>query len=159
MKIYQVGVARMIDAPLEAVYRVVTDMNVHIGILPRQFETLEVLQGGSGSGTVFRLTMNVMGIRSSLQMRITEPIPGRVIREQDDKAGVTTTWTLKPSDDSKHCYVDLMTEFPSKPGLAGVVERLLVSPIIRSIYHRELDNINVYLTTGIAARKDSVHFS
>ncbi|CAG7643499.1 SRPBCC family protein [Paenibacillus allorhizosphaerae] len=158
MKTYQVAVARMIDAPHEAVYRVVTDMKVHLGILPKQFETLEVLQGGSGSGTVFHLNMNVMGVRSSLQMTVTEPVPGRVIREQDDTAGVTTTWTLKPSNDGRHCHVDLATEFPSKPGLAGVVERLLFPPVIRSIYHRELDNINVYLTTGLTARKDTVLF-
>ncbi|WP_274654667.1 SRPBCC family protein [Paenibacillus humicola] len=156
MKTYQVSVSRRIDAPLEAVYRVVTDMKEHLGILPKQFETIEVLQGGSGPGTVFRLKMNVMGVRSSLQMTVTEPEPGRVIRERDDKAGVTTTWTLEPSGDGRHCDLHLTTEFTSRPGLAGTVERLFSSPIVRSIYRRELRNIQVYLTTGLPARKDTL---
>jgi hypothetical protein len=53
------------------------------------FASLEVLLGGSGAGTVFRLGMNVMGARSSIEMTVTEPDPGRVIRERDEAAVLT----------------------------------------------------------------------
>jgi len=153
MKTYQVAVDRIIDTPHQAVYKIVTDMEEHRRILPKQFESLEVLQGGSGAGTVFRLSMNVMGARSSIEMTVSEPVQGRVIRERDEAAGVTTTWTLTPSEDDGRCLIELTTEFRSKPGLAGVLERLLSPPVIRSMYRRELDNINENLTTGKAPRK------
>lgn len=51
-----------------------------------------------------------------------------------------------------HTGRELTTEFRSKPGFAGALERLLMPPVTRSIYRRELDNVNVYLTTGAAAR-------
>ncbi|KIL39701.1 hypothetical protein SD70_18245 [Gordoniibacillus kamchatkensis] len=149
MKTYQVAVSRMIDAPLQEVYKVVIDMEEHRRILPKQFESLEVLQGGNGAGTVFRLGMNVMGARQTLVMTVTEPEPGRIVRECDEAAGVTTVWTLTPSANGRQCLLKLTTDFPCKPGFAGLAERLVSPPIVRSMYRRELDNMNAYLTAGI----------
>jgi len=123
-------------------------MEEHRHILPKQFESLEVLKGGRGAGTIFRLNMNVMGNRSSLELTITEPEPQRIIQEEDRAAGVTTTWKLTPVDGGKRCLIQLTSMFRSKPGLAGAVERLIVPPVIRSIYRQELNNINDYLTAG-----------
>ena len=144
MKTYEVTVERMLDAGHPIVYSIVTDMEQHRRILPKQFESLEVLQGGKGVGTVFRLHMNVMGNRSSLEMTITEPEPGRIVRETDAAAGVTTTWALTPVDGEDRCRLRLTSIFRSKPGMAGMMERFIVPPVIRSIYRQELDNINRY---------------
>jgi len=148
MKSYAVTVERVIDATPEQLYNVVTDMEEHRKILPGEFEALEVLQGGKGAGTVFRLSMNVMGNRSSLEMTIAEPEPGRVVEERDGKSGITTTWKLSPLEDGRRCHLRLTSVFPGKPGFAGLMERLTVPPVIRSIYKKELQNIQDYLTTG-----------
>lgn len=148
MKTYKVTAERMIDAPHPQVYNVVIDMEEHRHILPKQFESLDVLKGGKGAGTIFRLNMNVMGNRSSLELTIAEPEPQRIILEEDKAAGVSTTWKLTPVEGGKRCLIQLTSNFRSKPGFAGLMERVIVPPVIRSIYRQELDNINEYLTTG-----------
>lgn len=147
MKHYEVSVERKIHASADRVYHVIIDMEEHRRILPKQFESLEVLEGGRGAGTVFRLTMNVMGSRSSLVMTIEEPEPGRIVREQDEAAGVTTTWELTP-ESGESCRLRLTSQFPYKPGFSGWVERLVTPPMIRSIYQRELENMDEYLKTN-----------
>jgi ribosome-associated toxin RatA of RatAB toxin-antitoxin module len=147
MKTFKVSVERVIDASPQQVYNVIADMEEHRRILPKQFESLEVLQGGKGAGTVSRTVMNVMGNRTTLELTIEEPDPGRIIREVDKQAGIATTWTLTPIDDERRCQIRLVTEFPVKPGFAGFMERLLVPPITGSIYRQELENINQYVST------------
>ncbi|WP_276357918.1 SRPBCC family protein [Cohnella caldifontis] len=151
MSTYAVTVEQLIEASHPKVYQVVTDMEEHRRILPKQFESLEVLKGGKGAGTVFRLKMNVLGNRSTLEMTISEPEPGRVIQEKDAKAGVTTTWLLTPTDGGSRCRIRLTSEFRSKPGIAGWLERFMVPPVIRSIYRQELQQINQYLSSDGAA--------
>ena len=147
MNVYEVSVERRFQATPERVYNLIIDMEEHRRILPKQFESLDVLEGGRGAGTVFRLTMNVMGSRTSLVMTLSEPEPGRIVLEQDPAAGITTIWKLTslPGDG---CMLRLTSQFPRKPGFAGWVERFATASMIRSIYKRELENMNDYLTTG-----------
>jgi uncharacterized protein YndB with AHSA1/START domain len=148
---YAVSVARRIDAPPERVYNLIIDMDEHRRILPRQFESLDVLEGGKGDGTVFRLTMNVTGNRTTLEMKLSELEPGRVVQERDIQAGITTIWELTPEDGGRST-LRITSEFPDKPGLSGWVERLVTSSMIRKIYRQELENINRYLTTGAGTK-------
>lgn len=152
MKFYEVTVERRFHAPPERVYNLIVDMEEHRRILPRPFESLEVLEGGKGEGTVFRMTINVMGSRSSLVMTVSEPEPGRVVQEQDPSAGVTTIWKLIP-ESGNGCSLRLTSQFPNKPGLSGWAERLTTTWMIRSIYKRELENIHHDLTTDSPAKK------
>ncbi len=96
MNFYKVSVEHRFPVSPERVYNLIIDMEEHRRILPRQFESLDVMEGGKGAGTVFRLTIHVMGSRSSLVMTLSEPEPGRIVQEQDEKAGVTTIWKLIP---------------------------------------------------------------
>jgi ribosome-associated toxin RatA of RatAB toxin-antitoxin module len=151
MNHYEVSVERRFQASPERVYNLIIDMEEHRRILPKQFESLDVLEGGKGAGTVFRLTMNVMGSRSSLVMTLSELEPGRIVQEQDPTAGVTTIWKLNP-EPGDGCTLQLTSQFPKKPGLSGWLERLATPSIIRSIYKRELENMHEYLTTGLKTR-------
>lgn len=152
MKHYEVTVERSIQASRERVYNLIIDMEEHRRILPKQFEALEVLEGGKGAGTVFRLTMKVLGTRSALVMTVSEPEAGRIVHEQDPSAGVTTIWELIPESGDR-CMLRLTSRFPSKPGFSGWAERLVTSSLIRKIYRRELENMNEYLTTGSVTGK------
>ena len=149
---YAVSVERRFQMSPQRVYNLIIDMDEHRRILPRQFESLEVLEGGRGDGTVFRLTMNVMGNRTALVMTLKELEPGRIVQEQDGNAGITTTWELIPESDDC-CILRLTSRFPDKPGFSGWVERLATSSMIRSIYKRELENMDEYLTTGSVTKK------
>ncbi|OUN01138.1 MAG: hypothetical protein BAA02_03745 [Paenibacillaceae bacterium ZCTH02-B3] len=63
MSFYEVAVEHRFPVAADRVYNLIVDMDEHRRILPKEFEKLEVLEGGKGEGTVFRLTMNVMGSR------------------------------------------------------------------------------------------------
>lgn len=152
MNVYEVSAERIFQSSPERVYNLIIDMEEHRRILPRQFESLDVLEGGKGAGTVFRLTMNVMGSRTTLVMTLTEPEPGRIVQERDEKAGIATIWELTPQAGDR-CLLRLTSQFPNKPGFSGWVERLATTSMIRSIYKRELENMDEYLTTGSVTRK------
>ncbi len=143
MKTYSVVVTKVINAPTAHVYRLVSDMNHHRNFLPKEFAKLEIVQGGIGAGTVTRAHMNAMGSMVVYTLTVTEPEPGRVMRETDEAAGVDTFWTFTPVDGGARCELHLETKFRPKPGFMGFLERLL-TPAIRGVYRRELDLLDAY---------------
>src|SRR5690349_9553651 len=87
-----------IDGSPELVYAVLADYaGDHQRIVPRPFfESLVVERGGWGQGTRLRATTRVLGVRTTLRMEVSEPSPGRVLREEDGAAGVATTFSVAP---------------------------------------------------------------
>jgi hypothetical protein len=146
MGTYRVEVNKVIHARLEDVYRVLSDMEEHRNILPKEFRSFEVMRGGKGEGTVIRITMQVLGKTVSNVMTVSEPVPGHVMKEEDEAAGLETIWTLTPAPNAAHCELKLESKFRSQPGIAGLLERLLAPPALRSIYLRELDLLDAYIS-------------
>ena len=130
----------IIPAPAQAVYATIADYhNGHPAILPKPwFQDLVVEQGGVGAGTVIRFTMRVLGSMHTLRAKITEPVPGRVLVETND-TGSVTTFTVTPAAGSSASEVEIATEVPVRPGIAGALERLATKAILRRIYPRELE--------------------
>jgi hypothetical protein len=139
MSTFQVVVKKVIDAPPAAVYGVIVDMDEHRKILPKEFTALTVEKGGKGAGTVVRAEMKVMGMKAAHRLVISEPEPGRIMKEVDTATGVDTTWTVNPLDGGRRCELTLDTKMRVKPGLQGWVEKLITSGIMQGIYRRELD--------------------
>jgi uncharacterized protein YndB with AHSA1/START domain len=138
--------SQVIDAPPAKVWRILTDYRVHHpNILPKPaFESIAVEEGGVGAGTVVRVGMKVMGARSTLRLAVTEPEPGRVLREADPAAGVVTTFTVTPVDGGARSDVRIATEWAPKKGAQGFVERLVNPPVARSLYKKELRLLDAY---------------
>lgn len=139
MSTFQVVVTKVIDAPPDAVYGVIVDMDEHRKILPKEFTGLTVEKGGKGAGTVVRAEMKVLGVKATHRLVISEPEPGRVMKEVDTATGVDTTWTITPLDGGQRCELTLDTRMRVKPGLQGWVEKLITPGIMQGIYRRELD--------------------
>jgi hypothetical protein len=135
-----VSVSAIIDAPAGAIHRVLADyVDEHPKIVPKPFfERIVVEEGGRGAGTIYRADLRVWGTRQSLRMVVTEPDPGRVIREADPDAGVVTTFTLEPVDDGARTQVTISTLWAPKPGLRGLFERWANPRISRPVYEKEL---------------------
>lgn len=136
-----------IDARPETVYGVLADYRVgHPAILPKPyFGALTVESGGRGAGTVIRFSMQVMGVERAFREVVSEPEPGRVLVEQDDAAGVVTTFTVDPLDGGKRSRVTITTETQASPGLRGLVERVVNPPVLRDIYRKELRQLEEYV--------------
>lgn len=136
----QVEVSRVIEAKPDVIYGIIADYrNGHQKILPRpEFAEMVVEQGGTGAGTVIRVTMRVMGMQQILRMTVSEPEPGRVIQEENES--VVTTFTVAPLDGGTRSQVTIASTW-RRPGLAGFVDRLINPRVARGLYRRELEQL------------------
>jgi len=135
----------VIDAPPEAVYRLIADYHTgHPQILPqRYFRDLRVEEGGYGAGTIIRFTTRAAGKEISYRMVVTEPEPGRVLVETDTAPGstLTTTFTVTPVANARQARVEIATAWEAGRGVVGLMERLFHPAGMRRIYRHELRQI------------------
>ena len=78
-------------------------------------------------------------------MVASEPEPGRVLMETDLDAGIVTTFTCDPLSDGRQTRLTIATDWPTGPGLSGLLNRLFVPGILRRMYADELQEIARYL--------------
>ena len=128
-----------IAAPPARVYAIVADYHAgHPRILPKQFHDLVVEQGGVGEGTVIRFLVTVLGRTETLRGVVTEPEPGRVLVESYPRNGNVTTFIADPLEGGRATRMTISTVMQGKNGIAGVVERWLLTRALRPIYREEL---------------------
>ena len=133
---------RVVDAPAEVVYHLISDYSEHHraapeGFLPPAFTDLVVEQGGVGQGTVVRFTSRLGGRSQTVTAAISEPQPGRVLVETSP--GLETTFTVEPAGaDRANVRFDTVIE---AGGLTGLVTRLFAPGMLRPVYSQELDSI------------------
>jgi len=80
----QFGAERLIDVPAAVIYHCLADYRAHHrpgGFLPPAFERLDIVHGGVGAGTAYRLVMAVGGRRRELTTSVSEPVPGHKLVE------------------------------------------------------------------------------
>jgi hypothetical protein len=147
-KTIHVDASAVINAPAAAIYAVIADYRVgHPAVLPRPaFGDLIVEQGGQGEGTVFRCTMTAFGRSSLLHARVTEPEPGHILLETDIETGQYTNFIFEPLANGTQTRVTFASEFPTRPGFAGLMERLMIPGFARKLYKEELENLRDYVT-------------
>ena len=138
-----VSASATIPARRERVYSLIANYNDgHPRILPRQFTSLVVEQGGVGAGTIIRFQMSVFGKKQTFRAAITEPDPGRVLVETDlDANGAVTTFTVNPGGAPADSHVTISTELPVRSGVLGKIERTLSTLLLRPLYVKELENL------------------
>lgn len=143
MTLIQVSESAHIYASAETIYRLLSDYRTHHPkILPKEFTSLTVHEGGQGAGTVFTAEMNVMGNKSTYRMRVTELEQGRELMETDLDTGLFTTFTIFPL--GKESQLKITTTFTRKPGFSGWLEGLMMPMFMRRIYRDELQRIDQY---------------
>ena len=147
MRFYQVSYSSIIPAPPANVHGVIADYKVgHPAILPKPyFGDLTVEAGGFGAGSVIRFPMEVMGVKVQYHMDVTEPEPGKLLREKDRATGVYTDFIFKPHANGSQTELTFTTHMPQKPGLGGLIEKWITPPVMRRIYKQEMENITAYV--------------
>jgi hypothetical protein len=138
---HTVSVSATIAADADRVYGIIADYrNGHPRILPPQFSKLTVEKGGVGAGTVITFKMRLFGRTQNFRAMVTEPEPGRVLVETNcDRYESVSTFTVDPIDGSHSSRVTISTELQTHGGIAGTIERGLVTWVLRPIYRRELE--------------------
>lgn len=149
MSTYLAQESAVINAPAERLYEIITDYHEgHPAILPaRYFTDLKVIEGGQGVGTVIAVQMNVFGSKTLFNLKVTEAEPGRLLVEEDEAAGVVTTFSLEPLADGQ-TRVTIATEARTSPGLRGLLEKAMNPPITRRIYREELQQLAKVAANG-----------
>lgn len=126
-----------IPAPASLLYDIIADYNVgHPSILPpKYFGRLEVLAGGRGTGTRIRFEMKAFGGTNVSVGEITEPIPGKELRETLSD-GIVSTFIVDPVN-AGSARVTISTVY-EKGGLRGWIESMLAPRFLRDVYTAEL---------------------
>ena len=138
---HTVSADAVIPASADRTYRIIADYRSgHPRILPPEFSALTVERGGVGDGTLIRFRMRLLGSTRTYRAAVTEPERGRVLVETDlETNGAVTTFTVDPVDGAAQSRVNISTSLPVRSGLAGKIERLVMTRLLRPIYQRELE--------------------
>ena len=140
----------------QIVYGLIADYRQgHPSILPpRYFQNLQVAEGGVGAGTKITFEMRSFGSVRQFQAEVTEPAPGRQLRESYPVDAMATTFTVEPADAGRS-RVTIETRY-SKRGLAGWIERWLAPAFLRAVYRAELRQLEeqAKARTGDQVRRD-----
>jgi polyketide cyclase/dehydrase/lipid transport protein len=139
MPVLRAAASVVIAAPASTVYGIIADYRIgHPAILPPQyFEDFVVEAGGQGAGTRIRFTMRSYGSRLPCQAYVTEPEPGRLLVETDERTGTTTRFLVEPLDGGR-ARVTFETDYHQARGPRGWLEALLVPRYLRTVYAAEL---------------------
>ena len=140
---HTISASAVIPARRDRVYSLIANYcDGHPRILPKQFSSLIVEQGGIGAGTIIRFQMSVFGKKQTFRAAITEPEPGRVLVETDlDANGAVTTFTVNPGASPADSHVTISTDLRVRSGFLGRIERRLSTLLLRPIYAKELENM------------------
>ena len=140
---HTISASAIIPARRDRIYSLIANYSDgHQRILPKQFTSLVVEQGGTGAGTIIRFQMSLLGKKQTFRAAITEPEPGRVLVETDlDTNGAVTTFTVNPGTAPADSRVTISTDLPVRAGFLGRIERTISTLLLRPIYVKELENL------------------
>jgi uncharacterized protein YndB with AHSA1/START domain len=133
---------RMIDAPADAVYSYLSDLNQHPKFLPPAFSDFQVVEGGVGAGTVTTFSVTAGGRTRSYRMNVTEPAPGRTLVESDANSSLVTTFNVEPQGSKS--LVSIHTSWNGAGGIGGFFEKTFAPGAMKKLYVDELDRLNTY---------------
>ena len=139
--------SKVIDARPQVIWDVIRDYHVgHPAIMPKPYtQSLKVLKGGVGEGTETHLTMKVYGRIFEYHHRISEPEPGRLLKETEVNSGQFSSFTLDPLEGGTRTRVTIVADAPASSGIAGLIERLTTPGFQRRLFAAELENLAEYV--------------
>src|SRR3954451_6011277 len=151
-----VSAERLIDAPPDVVYHCLADYRAHHrvdgGFLPPAFTDLQVLRGGVGAGTVIQFWTRIGGRAATRIQEVTEPEPGRALKESGDGEG--STFTVDPRGGRALVRIETVLR---AGGLMGLLLPLLAPGLLRPIIADELERLERYAQAHQATGLDADH--
>jgi hypothetical protein len=145
-----VSASLAIEQPPRRLYDILADYHDgHPRILPQPpFESLSVVRGGRGAGTIIEVWMRVWGRRESFRSVVSEPEPGRVLVETNDN-GYVTTFTVDPQG-PRSALVTISTDLSAGNGVGGMIQRLFARRLLGPVFHQQLEQLATLARAGAA---------
>ena len=129
----------LINATPDAVLEAVSDYRtVRPKILPGQYSDYQVLQGGTGAGTVARWKLQATKKRSR-EVKATVDVAGKSVIEKDANSSMVTTWTVAPAGTGS--TVTVKTAWQGAGGIGGFFEKTFAPLGLRKIQDEVLGNL------------------
>lgn len=153
-----VSVTRRLNTSPRRAYETIANYHTgHPRIVPDEFRNLVVEQGGIGAGTIIRFDLRLFGRTTQLRAAVTEPQPGRVLVEKNIEGNdAISTFTVDPGDRTDESVVTIRTDIGTRRGLAGRIERWLLTRILERLYHEELRRLEIYSRAPQGAQPSDV---
>ncbi|WP_197320506.1 SRPBCC family protein [Saccharomonospora sp. NB11] len=131
---------RHLDAPAETVARLLADYrSVRPRILTDDYRDYEVVEGGTGAGTVVRYLLQATKKRvRDVRATVSEPEAGTLV-ETDQDSSMVTTWTVRTDGDRSVVRVE--TTWQGAGGVGGFFEKTFAPIGLRRIYDGVLDKL------------------
>lgn len=146
---------QLIEAQPDAVYAVLADYRTHHPrIMPSSFSNLEVETGGVGAGTVFHITVRMLGRRQELHMQVAEPDPGRVLTETNLDTGVVTEFTVGSANGASSTLARMSSEWEPEGRVRGLIDRVVTSRLMRRVFAQQLRQLGEYMHSSQAPTAD-----
>ncbi len=135
----------VVPAPAEQVFNLLADYReTRPAILPDAYSRFEVVEGGTGAGTVFTYRLRTARGERDYRMRVTEAELGRLLVEADESSSLVTRWTLTPA--SGGTLVTVETSWAGAGGVGGFFERLFAPKAVRGMHEQTLRALSARIT-------------
>lgn len=89
--------------------------------------------------------MRILGVTRVFDQLVSEPQPGRVLREENQDGSAVTTFTVQRTAGGGGTRVTIATELVARGGIAGFLERVVTSFMLPRIYRKELERLDEYV--------------
>ena len=141
----QAAAERSIAAPPERVYALIADYREgRPKVLPSSYVDYRVEQGGQGAGTVVAYTLHAARRERAYRLEVSEPEPGRVLRESDSTSSFSQDWTVQPEGSGTRLRI--ACSWQGAGGIGGFFERTFAPKGVSRLYEEILDRVEQELT-------------
>lgn len=155
-----VAVSRLVDAPVDEVWRVFTDLGGRCGWLSTVTEVQVLTTGAFGAGTVWRETRTMVdgeAVTEEFRVRECSPPEGFAVASPGIGADYRMTYTFTPVDHGRHKGGTMVTVVqdgaPTQRGgrWLALVFGGLAAMTVESALRRDLDALATAASAGPAA--------
>ena len=127
---------------MERVWALLRDYRVaRPRLLSAHFSDYRVQERGDGAGTVIAYRLRVGRHQREHVIAVTEPVPGRVLRERDRTSAWVSTWTLTPGGEGERTVVRLAVTLRD-PQISGWLARARARRALRRLCGQLLEHID-----------------
>lgn len=122
---------------------VVTDYHInHPAILRKPYVSdLVIEQGGQGTATVLRESINVLGQQYPFHQLVSGPQSGSLFVETVLANGHQIRFAFEPVNGGIQTRVTIAGEFPTSPRAIGMLGRAVKPLVVHDIYREELQQL------------------
>ena len=136
----------LVNADPDAVLAAVADYHtVRPKILPAQYSEYEVLQGGTGAGTVVKWKLQATKSRVR-EVQAAVDVVGKTVIEKDANSSMVTNWTVAPAGTG--ATVTTKTTWTGAGGVKGFFEKTFAPLGLKKIQAEVLENLKKEVESG-----------